>query len=102
MCHERSAKVERCYGKDEGRPLGAAFQEEASNRPRLLRLRGVVVSAGGKGVAEITSGRAQGDERKRTAADVSKKPDVVETRGASNLWDEPAGHLSTAQAATGI
>jgi hypothetical protein len=52
VCHERSTKVERCYGKDEGRPLGAAFQEEAANRPRLLRLRGVVVNAGGKGVAE--------------------------------------------------
>ena len=93
---------ERCYGKDEGRPLEAAFQEEASNRPQLLRLRGVVVSVGGKGVAETRSGRAQGDERKRTAVDVSKTPDVVETRGASNLWEEPAGDLSTAQAAPGI
>jgi len=61
-----------------------------------------VVNAGGKGVAQTTLGRVQGDERKRTAADVSKKPDVVETRGASNLWDEPAGDLNTAQAATGI
>jgi hypothetical protein len=62
----------------------------------------VVVNAGGKGVAETTSGRFQGAERKRTAEDVSKKPDVVETRGASNLWDEPAGDLRTAPAATGI
>ena len=94
--------MERCCGKDEGRSLGAAFQEEASNRPRLLRLRGVVVNAGGKGVAETMSGRAQGDERKRTAADVSKKLDVVETRGASNLWEKLAGNLGTAQVATGI
>jgi len=62
----------------------------------------VVVNAGGKGVAATTSGKFQGDERKRTAEDVAKKPDVVETRGASNLWDQPAGNLSTAQAATGI
>ena len=47
--------MERCYGKDKGRSLGAAFQEEAPNRPRLLRLRDVAV---------ITSGRVQGDERK--------------------------------------
>jgi len=60
------------------------------------------VNAGGKGVAETTSGRVQGDERKRTAEDVSKTPDVAETRGASNFWDQPAGNLSTAQAATGI
>ena len=60
------------------------------------------MNAGGKGVAEITSGRVQGDERKRAAEDVAKKPDGVETRGAANLWEEPVGHLSTAQAATGI
>ena len=60
------------------------------------------MNAGGKGVALITSGKFQGDERKRTAEDVSKKPDVVETRGASNFWDKPAGDLNTAQAATGI
>jgi len=60
------------------------------------------VNAGGNGVALITSGKFQGDERKRTAEDVSKKPDVVETRGASNFWDKPAGDLNTAQAATGI
>ena len=60
------------------------------------------MNAGGKGVALITSGKFQGDERKRTAEDVSKKPDVVETRGASNFWDKPSGNLITAQAATGI
>ena len=102
MCHERSTKVERCYGKDEGRPLGAAFQEEASNRPRLRRLRGGVVNAGGKGGAQTTSGRCQGEERKRSAVDGSKEPDVVDTRGAANLWAKPAGDLSTAPAATGL
>jgi hypothetical protein len=34
----------RCCGEDEGRSLGAAFQREASNRPLLLRSKGVVVS----------------------------------------------------------
>jgi hypothetical protein len=60
------------------------------------------VNAGGNGVAQTPSGRSQGNERKRTAEDVSKKPDVGETRGAANLWEEPAGTLSTAQAAIGI
>jgi hypothetical protein len=43
--------VKRCCGEDEGRPLGVAFQEEASNHPLLLRLRDVVVSERGKGAA---------------------------------------------------
>ena len=34
--------------KDEGRPLGIGFQEQAPNHSKLLRLRGVVVSVGGK------------------------------------------------------
>jgi len=59
------------------------------------------VNAGGKGVAQTTSGKCQGDERKRSAVDGSKEPDVVDTRGAANLGDKPAGDLSTAPAATG-
>jgi hypothetical protein len=41
-----------CYENfliDEGGPLGAVFQEKASNHFKLLRLRGVVVSVEGKG-----------------------------------------------------
>lgn len=38
-----------CRARDEGGPLGAAVQAEASNRPLLLRLKGVVVSELGKG-----------------------------------------------------
>jgi hypothetical protein len=34
--------------KDEGGPLGIGFQEPASNLPKLLRLRAVVVSVGEK------------------------------------------------------
>jgi hypothetical protein len=39
--------VESCV-EDEGRPFGAGFQEQASNRPMLLQLRAVVVSVGVK------------------------------------------------------
>ena len=41
----------RCCGEDEGRPLGVAFQKEASNRPLLLRPKDVVVSEWGKAAA---------------------------------------------------
>ena len=37
--------------RDEGWPLGAAVQAEASNHPLLLCLRGMVVSELGKGRA---------------------------------------------------
>jgi len=49
--------------KDEGRSLGAAFQEEASNHPELLWLRVMVMSVRGKGMVNM-SGMDQGDERK--------------------------------------
>src|SRR5215831_9135878 len=42
LCQE-DAKAS-CYTKDEGRSLGAALWEEASNSHKLLRLRAVVVN----------------------------------------------------------
>lgn len=80
MCHERLAVVRRCYGEDEGGPLEAACQEEASNRPLLLRLRDVVVSELGKGAGMTASGAYQGDERKRTVDDVSKRSRCCQNR----------------------
>jgi len=41
--------------KDEGGPLGAAVQEEASNRHKLLLSKAMVVSVCGKGAAMIAS-----------------------------------------------
>ena len=41
--------MQLCCTRDEGRPLEAAVQAEASNHLLLLRLRGVVVSEIGKG-----------------------------------------------------
>ena len=37
--------------RDEGRPLEVGLREQASNRPKLLRSRAVVVSVGRKGAA---------------------------------------------------
>ena len=58
VCHEaRTKQPERAERKcrncmrDEGRPLEVGLQERASNRPKLLRSRAVVVSVGGKGAA---------------------------------------------------
>ena len=40
----RQQYLRACCTKDEGRPLGAALQEEASNRLKLRWLRAMVVS----------------------------------------------------------
>ena len=47
----RQPCVQPCCTSDEGRPLEAAVQAEASNHPRLLPLREAVVSAVGNGRA---------------------------------------------------
>ena len=47
----RQPCVQPCCTSDEGRPLEAAVQAGASNHPRLLPLREVVVSAVGNGRA---------------------------------------------------
>jgi retron-type reverse transcriptase len=47
----RKPCVQPCCARDEGRPLAAAVQAEAANRPLRLRSRGAVVSELGKGRA---------------------------------------------------
>jgi len=58
--------------KDEGGPLGAGLQKQASNHLKLLWSKALVVSVVGKGMAKTVSGEDQGDERKRTIDEVSK------------------------------
>jgi len=58
--------------RDEGRPLGVGLQEQAPNRLKLHGSRALVVSVEGKDMAMTMSGAVQGDERKRTADEVSK------------------------------
>ena len=51
--------------RDGGRPSGVGFQERASNHPKLLRSRAVVVSIGVKASGIIPrAGMDQRDERK--------------------------------------
>jgi hypothetical protein len=55
---------EQSYMEDEGRSLGVGFQEQASNHPKLLRSRAVVVSVGAKVQGVPWAGMDQRDERK--------------------------------------
>jgi len=58
--------------KDEGGPLGAGLQEQASNHLKLLWSKALVVSVEEKAWHKTVSGMDQGDERKRTIDEVSK------------------------------
>jgi hypothetical protein len=58
--------------EDEGGPLGAGLQEQASNHLKLLWSKAMVVSVEEKAWQKTVSGENQGDERKRTIDEVSK------------------------------
>jgi hypothetical protein len=51
VCHEHERKLVMLY-EDGRRPPGAGLQEQASNRPVLLRSKGAVVSDRGKGIGK--------------------------------------------------
>jgi len=56
--------VPRSCIRDEGRPLGAGLQEQASNHLKLHWSRAIVVSVEEKGMAMTASDMVQGDECK--------------------------------------
>lgn len=51
-----------CLAEDEGGPLEAALQGEASNHRKLLWTKAMVVSVTGKGEARLRQVSANGDE----------------------------------------
>ena len=89
--------------KDEGRPFGVGFQEQASNHSKLLRSRAVVVSVGVRARGD-TPGRWESG--RRTQVNLCRLVETnicaVETRGVSDLWDRSVGNLATGQAAAGV
>ena len=63
----------RSRAGDEGGPLGAGLQEQASNHLKLLWSKAMVVSVEEKSRHRIVAGVDQGDEYKRTTDEVSKQ-----------------------------
>ena len=70
VCPEGTKEVP-CCTRDEGWPFAVGLQEQAANHLELRLLRAGVVSGEEKGGRD-PSGEDQGDERERTADDVSK------------------------------
>ena len=68
----------------------------------MLRwLKTVVVSDEEKASGEMSGGDREG-ERERTAVDVSKRGDDIETGEAKSLRDEPGGCPPIGQAVSGM
>jgi hypothetical protein len=75
------SSVQPCCTSDEGRPLEAAVQAEASNHPLLLPLREVVVSEMGKGRARPCQVRIRETNASEPLMRCRKRRDEVETGG---------------------
>ena len=88
--------------RDEGRPLGIGRWGQIPNHLKLLGSRAPVVSVDGKGEAETSSGVMYGDERKRTADDLSKFVfRRCQNRERSHSRDQLGGNPRPGQAASG-
>jgi hypothetical protein len=90
--HSQSTGM-RCYIEDEGRPLGAGVQAQASNHLKLQRSRAAVVSVKEKAdprVCQVKSTETSGSEPSRTCR---KALDDVKTGGSfvipGAVWEGP-------------
>lgn len=91
-----------CCTRDEGGPLEAAVQAEASNHPLRLRLRDVVVSELGKGKARPCQVRTVESNASESLMKCRKRRDEVKTGRESLARDKFGRCLLTAQTASGI
>ncbi len=93
----------RNCAKDGSRPPGVCLQGPASNRPVLLRLRGVVVSDCGKGVQrerQVSTEKMSASEPLMTHRKSLK--DAVKTEGYKFSQDKSESDLFTVQTAAGV
>ena len=62
---ETSKVVRPCCTEDEGGPLGAAFQEEASNHQKVLLLRATVLNVLAKvrAIGQVSIGKVMNKNR---------------------------------------
>jgi hypothetical protein len=71
--------------RDEGGPLEAGSQVQASNHCKLLSSKAMVVSVAGHVETMIPAGEVERGERKRTAVEVSKWDQAMPKPGGAHL-----------------
>jgi hypothetical protein len=91
-----------CCTKDEGRPLGAGLQEQASNHLKRLWSKAMVVSVKAKGEARPRQVGAMETNTSESLIKCRKRRDAIKTRRESLTWDQSGGNLFTVQAVTGM
>ena len=92
----------RCFTKDEGRPLEAGLQEQASNHHKLRKLRVSVVSVAGKGGARFRQVRLKETNGSEPLMTCRKVQNDVKTGREWLARDKVGGYLITAQLASGM
>lgn len=88
--------------KDGSRPPEVCLQGPASNRPVLLRSKGVVVSDWEKALLkrQVSNEKMSASEPLMTHRE--SRNEAVKTGGEGSPQDKPEGNLITVQAAVGV
>ncbi len=94
--------MKSCCVEDEGRPLEAALQEEASNHSELLRPKAVVVSVREKGRARLCQVGAVETNKSEPLIKCRKRRNVIKTGGESLTREKFGGNLSTGRVMSGM
>ena len=88
--------------RDEGWPLGAGLQGQASSRPKLPRSRAWVVNVVGKVAARLRQARIEETNASEPLMTCRNQINDVETRFAVWAWDKSKMSLFSAWAASGM
>ena len=92
----------RCFIKDEGRPLGVGFQEQASNHHKLRELRASVVSVDGKGGSIVRQVRVMETSASELLMTCRNVLGDVKTGREPLSRDKDESYLITAHLASGM
>jgi len=88
--------------EDAGGPLGAGLQEQASNDPKLLRSRAVVVSVGGKGTTRSCHVRFRETSASEPLMRCRKQIGGIKTEGLSFSQEKSRRNLFTVWMVSGM
>lgn len=91
-----------CLTEDEGRPLGAAIQVEASNHRKLLWSKAMVVSVTEKAKQDLVRYVPMETNTREPLITCRKRREVIKTGGWSLTRDKSGGNLFTVQVVTGM